>query len=141
MLKVVRAIVVHQKDFFEHGSAYLKPYRLADAAEEIGIHESTVSRAVNKKYLQCSQGIFPLSYFFVRGMQENAEQSGAAIKGMIRELIRQENKKKPYSDAVITKLLNEKGIQISRRTVAKYRDQEGIPGASGRKTWKQDSVV
>lgn len=141
LLKVVRAIVVHQKDFFEHGSAYLKPYRLADAAEEIGIHESTVSRAVNKKYLQCSQGIFPLSYFFVRGMQENAEQSSAAIKGMIRELIRQENKKKPYSDAVITKLLNEKGIQISRRTVAKYRDQEGIPGASGRKDWKQDSVV
>lgn len=129
------------KRFFEHGSAYLKPYRLADAAEEIGIHESTVSRAVNKKYLQCSQGIFPLSYFFVRGMQENAEQSSAAIKGMIRELIRQENKKKPHSDAIITKLLNEKGIQISRRTIAKYRDQEGIPGASGRKDWKQDSVV
>ena len=60
---------------------------------------------------------------------------------MIKELIRQENKKKPYSDAIITKLLNEKGIQISRRTVAKYRDQEGIPGASGRKDWKQDSVV
>lgn len=139
LLKVAKAIVEHQRDFFEHGSVCLKPYRLSDAAEEIGMHESTVSRAVNKKYLQCSQGVFPLSYFFVRGKRENAEQSSAVIKEMIKELIKQEDKKKPYSDAVLTKLLNEKGIHISRRTVAKYRDQEGIPGASGRKDWKQDS--
>ena len=139
LLKVAKAIVEHQRDFFEHGSVCLKPYRLSDAAEEIGMHESTVSRAVNKKYLQCSQGVFPLSYFFVRGKRENAEQSSTAIKEMIKELIKQEDKKKPYSDAVLTKLLNEKGIHISRRTVAKYRDQEGIPGASGRKDWKRDS--
>ncbi len=132
---VAKAIVDTQKQFFDLGPGHLVPMILKDLAETIGVHESTVSRAVNDKYLQCSWGIFELKYFFSSGLSTStaADTTAENIKLTIREMIQKENKKKPYSDQKITNLLKESGLHISRRTVAKYRDEIGIPNASGRK--------
>lgn len=117
---------------------------MIDIAEELDIHESTVSRAVSNKYLQCSWEVFPLNYFFSRGVMrknsivQTSEESGVTVAGIKRalcEIIENENKNKPYSDRIIAEKLEEKGIMISRRTVAKYREEEGIPGTSGRKIY------
>lgn len=143
LLNVSNAIVKYQIDFFEKGVNYLKPLRLIDIAGELDIHESTVSRAVSNKYLQCSWGVFPLNFFFSRGvMQKKSVQASsgesvtaAGIKRALAEIIEQEDKKKPYSDRIISEKLEERGISISRRTVAKYREEDGIPGASGRKVF------
>lgn len=144
LMQVARAILEHQEDFFTYGPSNLNPLRLTDIAQELEIHESTVSRAVSKKYLQCSWGVYPMNYFFSRSvaMQENSSsQSGsqsvtaADIKRVLREIIGTENKKKPYSDRLLGEKLSERGISISRRTVAKYREEEGIADASGRKEY------
>ena len=142
LMQVSRAILEHQEEFFTFGPAHLSPLRLADIAQELDIHESTVSRAVSKKYLQCSWGVYPMNYFFSRSVavqessgNENGAQSvtAADIKRVLREIIEEENKKKPYSDRLLGEKLAERGISISRRTVAKYREEEGIADASGRK--------
>ena len=144
LMQVSRAILEHQEEFFTFGPAHLSPLRLADIAQELDIHESTVSRAVSKKYLQCSWGVYPMNYFFSRSVavqessgNENGAQSvtAADIKRVLREIIEEENKKKPYSDRLLGKKLAERGISISRRTVAKYREDEGIADASGRKEY------
>ena len=144
LMQVSRAILEHQEEFFTFGPAHLSPLRLADIAQELDIHESTVSRAVSKKYLQCSWGVYPMNYFFSRsvavqgsGGSENGAQSvtAADIKRVLREIIEEENKKKPYSDRLLGEKLAERGISISRRTVAKYREEEGIADASGRKEY------
>ena len=144
LMQVSRAILEHQEEFFTFGPAHLSPLRLADIAEALGIHESTVSRAVSKKYLQCSWGVYPMNYFFSRSVavqessgNENGAQSvtAADIKRVLREIIEEENKKKPYSDRLLGEKLAERGISISRRTVAKYREEEGIADASGRKAY------
>ena len=130
LMQVSRAILEHQEEFFTFGPAHLSPLRLADIAQELDIHESTVSRAVSKKYLQCSWGVYPMNYFFSRSVavqessgNENGAQSvtAADIKRVLREIIEEENKKKPYSDRLLGEKLAERGISISRRTVAKYR--------------------
>ena len=144
LMQVSRAILEHQEEFFTFGPAHLNPLRLADIAQELDIHESTVSRAVSKKYLQCSWGVYPMNFFFslsVSVQESSSSESGtqsvtaADIKRVLREIIEEENKKKPYSDRLLGEKLAERGISISRRTVAKYREEEGIADASGRKEY------
>lgn len=133
--QVVKAIIKYQEEFFEKGTMYLKPLILKDIADEIGVHESTVSRAVNGKYMQCPRGIFELKYFFPSGVSSTfgEEVSAESIKSIIKDLIDNENTKKPLSDQAISNELNKIGIKISRRTVAKYRDELKIPSSSKRK--------
>lgn len=142
LMSVSRKILECQEDFFANGPNHLHPLKLADVAEAIGIHESTVSRAVDNKYLQCSWGVYPMAFFFQKSAAVRAagmDVSGstaftsADAKRALREIIGEESKKKPYSDRVLSEMLTARGLPISRRTVAKYRDEEGIPDASGRK--------
>ena len=112
---------------------------MAQLAEELGVHESTVSRAVSKKYLQCSWGVYPMSYFFSRkvGAAGSAGPglTAAGIQDAMEEIIKSEDKRKPYSDRLLAEKLAERGISISRRTVAKYREERGIGDASSRKEY------
>ncbi len=135
LFKTVEAMMDMQREFIEKGPGNVSPMRLSDIADVIGMHESTVSRAVRDKYLQCSWGVFPLSFFFSKAMATDDDDtvSQERIKMMIRNIIAGEDKASPLSDRVITEMLNDEGIKISRRTVAKYREAIGIPGASGRK--------
>ncbi|MGN0136488.1 RNA polymerase factor sigma-54 [Anaerotignum sp.] len=134
--RVAEYIVQHQKKFFLCPNGQLAPLRMADVAEKLEIHESTVSRAVKEKYLQCDRGVFPLHAFFTKAMAREEETvSAESIKEHLRAIIQGENKQKPLSDRELTERLNAEGFQISRRTVAKYREAMGIPGASGRKVY------
>lgn len=138
MLNVTKCIIDLQEQFFAKGPGYLKPMRLADVADLVGIHESTVSRAVRDKYLQCSWGVYPMNYFFSKGVKASetkGEMTVSDIQDKIKEIIEDENKKKPYSDRIIGEHLESMGIHISRRTVAKYREACGIKDASGRKVF------
>lgn len=132
--KTVEAMLSLQTDFLDKGPGNLKPMRLSDISDMIEMHESTVSRAIRDKYLQCSWGVFPLNYFFSKAMAtEDADISQEKIKSIIKRIIDEEDKAHPLSDRAITEKLNEDGIKISRRTVAKYRENMNIPGATGRK--------
>lgn len=148
LFSVVHEIVECQSSFFYEGPSRLKPLRMADIADKLNIHESTVSRAVHQKFLQCTWGTFPLSYFFAKNALRSSsspifktagEQGGTTtafdIKAALKKIIDGENKKKPYSDRILAEKLEEQGFSISRRTVAKYREEELIPGASGRKEY------
>lgn len=142
LMDVSRTILERQEGFFTCGPSHLSPLRLADIAEALGIHESTVSRAVSRKYLQCSWGVYPMNFFFSRGITHQADADGSQsltasdIKRALHEIIDSEDKKKPFSDRLLTEKLAEKGISISRRTVAKYREEEGLADASGRKKYE-----
>lgn len=133
--KVVTAIVEEQRDFFDRGPLYLKTLTLKDIADMVGVHESTVSRAVSGKYLQCVHGLFEIKFFFQSGVSSEMGDgvSAETVKKIIKEQIDKEDPKKPVSDQAIADLLNELGIKISRRTVAKYRDELLIPATSKRK--------
>ena len=136
--QVAECIVRRQHIFFREPHGQLAPLRLADVAEELGIHESTVSRAVKEKYLQCDRGVFQLHDFFSKAMaktEESGTVSADSIKDRLKTIIDGENKNKPFSDRELTEKLVDEGIQISRRTVAKYREAMGIAGASGRKAY------
>lgn len=145
LFSVAREIVSCQSAFFLDGISSLKPLRMSDIADKLEIHESTVSRAVRMKYLQCTWGTFPLSYFFAKNAARSAASdifstseetaTAADIKSAIRKIIENENRKKPYSDRALAEKLEEQGITISRRTIAKYREEENIPSASGRKEY------
>jgi RNA polymerase sigma-54 factor len=128
-------ILQRQERFFEQGAGHLVPMTLADVAGEIGVHESTVSRAIREKYVQCANGIFPLSYFFTRGLGAGAGEgiSTDSAKALLRRLVEEEDKKKPLSDQTICTMMGKEGVALSRRTVAKYRDELNIPSATGRK--------
>ena len=132
---VASAIVQFQNDFFAKGDKFLKPLTLKQLAETVGVHESTVSRAINGKYMQCPRGVFELKYFFTGGIlnDDGSGVSSNSIKSMIKEFVDAEDDKKPLSDSKISELLHEKGIDISRRTVAKYRDDIGILPSSKRR--------
>lgn len=130
--KVMETITERQKRFFMEGQKQLKPLSMKDVADQMGIHESTVSRAVSGKYFQCEWGVFPLKYLFVRGTAKD-QASVDEIKERLRRLIDQEDKKKPWSDMKLQRLLTEEGYKISRRTVAKYRAQMNLKDTSGRK--------
>ncbi|MDK2866943.1 MAG: polymerase sigma-54 factor [Clostridiales bacterium] len=135
--RVCMAIVEYQYDFFEKGMLYLKPLNLKDIADEIEVHESTVSRAVNGKYVQCPNGLFEIKFFFQSGVKGASGEgvSAESVKMVIKEMIDGEDEKKPLSDQFITDSLNKQGINISRRTVAKYRDELEIPPSSKRKRY------
>ncbi|CAH2214424.1 RNA polymerase factor sigma-54 [Tepidibacter aestuarii] len=133
ILKISKEIVKYQYEFFENGNKYLKPLILKDIAQNLEIHESTVSRGVNGKYMLTPHGIFELKYFFSSGLKQQEDIASTSIKNIIKEIINSEDKKKPYSDSKICALLEEKDISISRRTVAKYREELGIRSSSKRK--------
>ena len=136
--QVAEYIVERQSAFFLHPQGQLLPLRMADVAEGLEIHESTVSRAVKEKYLQCERGVFPLHTFFSKALAKGTEEeavSAESIRERLRVLIEGENKQKPLSDRELTERLTAEGVQISRRTVAKYREAMGIAGASGRKRY------
>src|SRR5690606_30744357 len=135
MLKVMNFIVDRQRDFFEKGIEYLKPLTLREVAEVISMHESTVSRVTNEKYVQTPRGVLPLKFFFSSALTTTSgeEVSARGIKAQIQKLVAEENPAKPLTDQAIVNILKKEGIQIARRTVAKYRDQLGILSARMRK--------
>lgn len=136
LLACARVIVARQKAFFTWGKSYLLPMTLADIAAEAGLHESTVSRAIRDKYIQCAQGVIPLNRLFSRAVSSECDEvSPERAKDAIRNLIQSENKKKPLSDQKLCDLLSRQNLILSRRTVAKYRDEMGIPSTSGRKEY------
>ncbi len=135
LLKVARCIVEKQQAFFEHGEIAMRAMILRDVAQELGMHESTVSRVTTNKYMHTPRGIYEFKYFFSSHVstRQGGECSATAIKALIRQLIDNENPAKPLSDQKIAKLLQEKGINVARRTVAKYRESMNIPSSSQRK--------
>ena len=135
MLKVMNYIVDRQRDFFEKGVQYLKPLTLREVAEVINMHESTVSRVTNEKYVQTPRGVLPLKFFFSSGLSTTAGEdvSARGIKAQIEKLVSDEDPKHPLTDQAIVNILKESGVQIARRTVAKYRDQLGVLSARMRK--------
>jgi len=133
--KVANSIVQHQKAFFEQGIEQLRPLILRDVAEDVEMHESTVSRVVNNKYMHTPRGLFELKFFFHSGISRDYQEdiSSLAVKKRIAGIIKEENSQKPYSDSKIAKILKEDGLRIARRTVAKYREEVGIPASPVRK--------
>ena len=137
MLRVLRAVLVHQRDFFDYGPQALKPLPMTQVAEQLGVHVATISRAVAGKWIQTPRGVLPLRKFFTSGTETAAGEdvSWDAVKETLREIIEAEDKTNPLGDDKLAALLKERGIDIARRTVAKYRDQLGIPTAKLRKTF------
>jgi RNA polymerase sigma-54 factor len=135
LMKVSTQIVEHQRGFFEHGDEAMKPLVLHDIAEAVGMHESTISRVTTQKFMHTPRGIYELKYFFSSHVStsEGGECSSTAIRAIIKKLVAAENPKKPLSDSKIAGLLEEQGIQVARRTVAKYRESLGIAPSSERK--------
>lgn len=135
LLKVASCIVQHQREFLEIGAEGMKPLVLRDVAEEVELHESTVSRVTTNKFLLTPRGLFELKYFFSShvGTTTGGEASSTAIRAKIKKLIAEENPRKPLSDNSLAKMLNEDGIDVARRTVAKYRESLHIPSSSDRK--------
>ena len=132
-----REIVKRQREFMDHGVAHLKPMTMAQVAEVVGVHETTVSRAVSGKYIETPQGVFEMKYFFTGGLQTASGEgmSNTSIKDMIADIFKNENPGHPLSDQVVVKMLTDKGINIARRTVAKYRDELGILPSNLRKVY------
>ena len=135
IVKVTESIIKFQRDFFDKGIAHLKPLILRDVAEDISMHESTISRVTTNKYVHTPQGIFELKFFFNSGISrtDGDEVASEAVKTKIKQIIAAENSRHPHSDQKIVELLKDQGIDIARRTVAKYREQLGILSSSKRK--------
>ncbi|MGF1511439.1 MAG: RNA polymerase factor sigma-54 [Myxococcota bacterium] len=133
--KVMESILKFQKDFFDRGIDHLKPLILKDVADDIGMHESTISRVTSNKYVHTPQGIFELKYFFNSsiGRADGDDMASTSVKHRIKQLIESEDSKKPYSDQSIVELLKKENIQIARRTVAKYRESMGLLSSSKRR--------
>ena len=129
----VSAILKLQSAFFDEAAEYPVPLNLKDVAELIGVHESTVSRTVSNKYIQTPRGLFSFKYFFPKGVVSGSETNALSVKKILKELVDDENPEKPLKDGELTDLLNQQGVDISRRTVAKYREQLQIPVAGQRK--------
>jgi RNA polymerase sigma-54 factor len=132
-----REIVKRQREFMEKGVAHLRPMTMAQVAEVVGVHETTVSRAVSGKYIDTPQGVFEMKYFFTAGLQNanGADVSNTSVKDMIADIFKGENPSNPLSDQEVVKMLTAKGITIARRTVAKYRDELGILPSNLRKVY------
>ena len=135
IFNVASAIVKYQQDFFDKGEKFLKALTLKQIADELGMHESTVSRSINGKYMESPRGMYELKFFFSSGVSadDGKSVSSNSVKSIIKELIGKENPKKPYSDQEMVDILKNKGIEISRRTVAKYREGLGILSSSKRR--------
>lgn len=135
LLKVAACIVERQREFLEYGEEYMKPLVLRDISEAMDMHESTISRVTTQKYMHTPRGIYEFKYFFSShvGTSDGGECSSIAIRAMIKKLIAEENPLKPLSDSMIAKFLSQEGIQVARRTVAKYREVMSIPSSTDRK--------
>ncbi|MEW7312478.1 RNA polymerase factor sigma-54 [Buttiauxella gaviniae] len=135
LLRVSRCIVEQQQGFFEHGEEHMKPMVLADIAQVVEMHESTISRVTTQKYLHSPRGIFELKYFFSSHVntEGGGEASSTAIRALVKKLIAAENPAKPLSDSKLTTMLSDQGIMVARRTVAKYRESLSIPPSNQRK--------
>lgn len=140
LLQCAQCILELQEDFFRRGPGHLRPMALSDVAQRVGVHESTVSRTVKDKYIQCTSGVYPLSYFFSRSLGQRAGSGGDAspdeAKALIKRLIAGEDRRRPLSDQKLSELMDREGCALSRRTVAKYRDELGIPSTAGRKQYE-----
>ncbi len=136
ILRVSQAIVDRQRNFLEHGEIAMRPLVLREIADELGLHESTISRVTTKKYMLTPRGVYELKYFF--GSHVSTDTGGAcsatAIRALIKQLVSEENPKKPLSDSQITDILGKQGIVVARRTIAKYRESLQIPAATQRKS-------
>jgi RNA polymerase sigma-54 factor len=135
--KIAREIVTRQQEFFDHGPAHLKPMNMAQVAEAVGVHETTVSRAVSGKYMSTSHGLFEMKYFFTSGYETESGESlsNTSVKQALAQIVENEDSKKPLSDEKLVTALKEQGINIARRTIAKYRDALGILPSHLRKTY------
>lgn len=135
LMRVTQAIVDLQRDFFEHGVHYLKPMTQKEIAEKVSLHESTISRATNGKYVQTPRGVFELKYFFTSALSTASGDSASSesVKRRIKLMIEQEDRKQPHSDQKLAEMLLKEGIEISRRTVAKYREEMMIASSAKRK--------
>jgi len=137
ILNIGREIVKRQREFMDNGVAFLKPMTMVQVAEVVGVHETTVSRAVSGKYMQTPQGIFEMKYFFTSGIQTASGEgmSNTSVKDMIADIFKKEDPAKPLSDQEVVRMLGEKGIVIARRTVAKYRSELNILPSNLRKVY------
>lgn len=135
ILSVTNFLAEYQKDFFIYGEKYLRPLTLREVASEIGVHESTVSRVTQNKYMETNQGLFPFRFFFPHRFisSDGVDLTSARVKDMIQKLITKEESNSPYSDQILANFLVQMGIRISRRTVAKYREELGIPSSAKRR--------
>ena len=134
----VLAIIDHQRGFFEEAAEYPAPLKLKDISDAIGVHESTVSRAINNKFIQTPRGLFSFKYFFPKGVSAGSDKNVLDIKKLLRELIEGEDPLHPLRDGELTEMLKERDIEISRRTVAKYREQMGFATSGKRKRYVGD---
>ena len=135
LLKVARCIVDRQRGFFDYGDEAMKALVLHDVAETVGMHESTISRVTTKKYMHTPRGIFELKYFFSSHVSTNdgGECSATAIRALLKKLVAAEKPAKPLSDSKLANILSDQGINVARRTVAKYREALNIPPSNERK--------
>ncbi len=135
LYRVTKEIVSQQEEFLENGVLFLKPMRLRDVADVVGVHETTVCRVVNGKYVDTPQGLYELKYFFSTGLESSGgdDTSAKSVQAMVQDLINEEDPKKPLSDQKVSDMLKAKGVNVARRTVAKYRDILGILPTSMRK--------
>ena len=134
--RVTESILKFQEDFFRKGYKYLKPLNLKDVAEDMGMHESTISRVTSNKYVQCPQGLLSFRFFFSNAVSsDDGEISSSTVKDMIRKIISEEDSQKPLNDKKIVEILKEKGINVARRTAAKYREEMKIVSHIKRKKW------
>jgi RNA polymerase sigma-54 factor len=133
--KVATSIINFQREFLDQGIEYLRPLVLRDVANDIGMHESTVSRVVNNKYMHTPQGVFEMKYFFHSGISSSYGESvsSVTIKQRIRKIIENEDPRKPLSDSKIVSILQKEGLMLARRTIAKYREELKIPTSNQRK--------
>ena len=136
LLKTATCIVERQRGFLEHGEEAMKPMVLADIAQTIGMHESTISRVTTRKYMHTPRGVFELKYFFSSHVRtaSGSEASSTAIRAVLRKLIAAENTARPLSDQKLKEILSGQGLRIARRTVAKYREAMAIPSSTERKS-------
>ena len=136
-MSIATEIVKRQGEFMDKGVAQLKPMTMAQIAEVVGVHETTVSRAVSGKYMQTPQGVFEMRFFFTAGLHTagGADISNASVKDMVAEIFKNEDTARPLADQEVVKMLVAKGITIARRTVAKYRDELGILPSNLRKVY------
>ena len=133
--KVARSIVNFQREFLDHGIEHLRPLVLRDVANDIGMHESTVSRVVTNKYMHTPQGVFEMKFFFHSGISSSYGESvsSVTIKQRIKKIIESEDQRKPLSDSKIVSILQREGLVLARRTIAKYREELKIPTSNQRK--------
>jgi RNA polymerase sigma-54 factor len=134
LYRVTESIVRHQREFFEKNVSALKPLNLRDVADDVEMHESTISRATSNKYLSCAHGLYSFRYFFSSGLQSvNGAVSSESVKDTIKRIVSEENAAKPLSDQKISNMISRSGVQVARRTVAKYREELNIPPVSMRR--------